>query len=95
MLVIFAGCVAVTRLKEEKLRFVEVLDRPEIEQFIPLKSNSEENPQFTIEKESCDKKNWMNSAQLWSTETRLVNFKAFLQISIPTCFFNKNIVIWG
>ncbi|KAK4262270.1 hypothetical protein QN277_027852 [Acacia crassicarpa] len=62
---------AVTRLTEEKVRFGEVLDRPEIEEFITLKSNSGENQQLTTEKDSCDKKNWMNSAQLWSAETKL------------------------
>ncbi|KAK4261970.1 hypothetical protein QN277_027595 [Acacia crassicarpa] len=62
---------AVTRLKEEKVRFGEVLDRPEIEEFITLKSNSGENQQVTTEKDSCGKKNWMNSAQQWSAETKL------------------------
>ncbi|XP_054825450.1 transcription factor HHO5-like [Prosopis cineraria] len=62
---------AITRLKEEKVQFVEMLDLPEIEQFIPLKANSGENGQVIMEKDGCDKKNWMTSAQLWSAETKL------------------------
>lgn len=59
-------------LKEEKVRCMEMQDRPEIEEFIPLKANSGENGQLAMEKDGCDKKNWMSSAQLWSTETKLV-----------------------
>ena len=72
LLRIFLGRVAVTRLKEEKVRFGEVLDRLEIEESITLKSNSGENQQLTTEKDSCGKKNWMNPAQLWRAETKLV-----------------------
>lgn len=77
----FLGHAAITRLKEEKVRCVEMQDRPEIEEFIPLKANSGENGQLTMEKDSCDKKNWMSSAQLWSTETKSVILKFSFKIS--------------
>ncbi|KAF7828754.1 transcription factor HHO5-like [Senna tora] len=62
---------AITRLKEEKVRCVEMQDRLEVEEFMPLKANSGENGELSMEKDSCDKKNWMSSAQLWSTESKL------------------------
>ena len=60
------GHAAITRLKEEKVRCMGMQDPPVTEEFMPLRTNS--GPL----KESCDKKNWMSSAQLWSTETKSV-----------------------
>lgn len=42
-------------------------DRPVIEEFIPLKGNLEG-------KENSDKKNWMSSAQLWSTSLNVFEY---------------------
>ncbi|TKY70542.1 Transcription factor BOA [Spatholobus suberectus] len=55
---------AIARLKEEKIKCSGTQDSPLSEEFVPLKINSGGN-----ENESCEnKKNWMSSAQLWSTE---------------------------
>ena len=50
-------------------------DEPVVEEFRPLKTNSGGKGSLIMSKESCDKKNWMNSAQLWSAETKSVNSK--------------------
>ncbi|KAI4314934.1 hypothetical protein L6164_027793 [Bauhinia variegata] len=66
---------AITRLKEETARCMEMQDQPVIEEFIPLssKASSGENGQLSMGKDSCEKKNWMSSVQLWSTETKTRN----------------------
>ncbi|KAI4327488.1 hypothetical protein L6164_019941 [Bauhinia variegata] len=67
---------AITRLKKEAARCMEIEDRPVIEEFIPSssKTSSGENGQLSIMgRDGCEKKNWMSSAQLWSTETKSRN----------------------
>ncbi|KAJ1436724.1 SANT/Myb domain [Sesbania bispinosa] len=62
---------AITRLKEEKLRCIGMQDPPVTEEeFMPLKTNYGGNGKgpSTMGKESCDKKNWMSSVQLWNTD---------------------------
>ncbi|KAF7814021.1 uncharacterized protein G2W53_027990 [Senna tora] len=59
--------IAITRLKEDKMP-----DPLEIENLMPLKANSEDKGHLRMEKDSCDEKNWMSSAQLWSTQSKLV-----------------------
>ncbi|XP_061341925.1 transcription factor HHO5-like [Gastrolobium bilobum] len=63
---------AVARLKEEKFRCMGTQDEPVTEELMPPKTNSggNGNRPLTMGKESCDKKNWMSSVQLWSTETK-------------------------
>ncbi|RDX63539.1 Transcription factor HHO5, partial [Mucuna pruriens] len=67
----FAGHAAIARLKEEKLKCSGMQDPPVTvtvsEEFVPLKTISCEN-EIENENGSCEKKNWMSSAQLWSTE---------------------------
>ena len=61
---------AIMKLKEETFRCMELQDQPVTEEFLLLKGNFGENGKFSLGKDRCDKKNWMNSAQLWSTETK-------------------------
>lgn len=49
-------------------------DRPVIEEFIPLKGNLDENGGGVLGKENSDKKNWMSSAQLWSTNLNIFEY---------------------
>lgn len=53
---------------------MKMQDPPVTEQFMPIKTNYEENKKgsLIVAKESCDKKNWMSSVQLWTTQTNLV-----------------------
>ncbi|XP_027361911.1 transcription factor HHO5 [Abrus precatorius] len=68
---------AIARLKEEKNKCSGMQDPPLLEEFMPLKTNSggnrNGNGPLTMENQICDKKNWMSSAQLWSTETKSRN----------------------
>ncbi|KAK7307602.1 hypothetical protein VNO77_40810 [Canavalia gladiata] len=64
---------AIARLKEEKSKCSGMQDPPVTEEFMPLKTNSGVNEPLTMENQSCDRKNWMSSAQLWSTETKSKN----------------------
>jgi len=59
----FSGHAALARLKEEKGKCSISQDPPTSEEFMPPKtiSGGKEN-------ERCEKKNWMSSAQLWSTQ---------------------------
>lgn len=77
MLILVGMHVAIARLKEEKIRCVGIQDPPPVaeEEFMPLKTNRGGNygkGPLTMAKESCDMKNWMSSAQLWTTDTKLV-----------------------
>lgn len=59
---------AIERLKVETLQYKEKDKRPLMEEFIPLKKgNSEESGRVKRSDDLSDKKNWMSSAQLWST----------------------------
>ncbi|XP_010263747.1 PREDICTED: myb family transcription factor EFM [Nelumbo nucifera] len=58
---------AIVSLKEEGMQCTTSNVRPVMEEFIPLKRNSDEDVRAKKEKESRDKKNWMSSAQLWSS----------------------------
>ncbi|KAL2531886.1 Homeodomain-like superfamily protein [Abeliophyllum distichum] len=58
---------AIEKLKEEQLQLKGKEFRPVIEQFIPYKSDSDENGREKRSGDFSDKKNWMSSAQLWST----------------------------
>lgn len=60
---------AIARLKEEAAQCKESKNGPVIEEFIPLKGNSDENERVNSGDDSSDKRNWMSSAQLWSTNT--------------------------
>ena len=61
-------CAAIGRLKEEAIQYRELKDVPVIEEFIPLKRNSAgEDGGVNSGDDSSDKRNWMSSAQLWST----------------------------
>ncbi|OIV93460.1 hypothetical protein TanjilG_21021 [Lupinus angustifolius] len=63
---------AITILKEEIDHCMKMQNQP-VEDFMPLKVkyNSGRKGSLTIGKETCDKKNWMSSVQLWSDETKL------------------------
>ncbi|KAK7309230.1 hypothetical protein RJT34_05790 [Clitoria ternatea] len=64
---------AIARLKDEKVKCSGMQDPPVTEEFMPLKTNSGfgiGNGPLTNENQGCDMKNWMSSAQLWSSETK-------------------------
>lgn len=79
------GLIAITKLKEKATQRTAPVDRPAIQSFMPLKCNSDENRGIKAERARNDKKDWMNSAQLWSsnqkplleTETVMVLFHWF------------------
>ncbi|KAM3252802.1 transcription factor HHO5 [Capsicum annuum] len=59
---------AIERLKEEALRYKGKDKKPVMEKFISLKKgNSDESGRVKKSNDLNDKKNWMSSAQLWST----------------------------
>ncbi|CAA2990051.1 transcription factor HHO5-like, partial [Olea europaea subsp. europaea] len=58
---------AIERLKEEELQLKGKEVRPVMEQFMPLKSDSDENGREKRSGDFADKRNWMSSAKLWST----------------------------
>ncbi|KAF8405133.1 hypothetical protein HHK36_010031 [Tetracentron sinense] len=59
---------AIEALKEEAVHCATSNLRPVMEEFIPLKRNSDEEVGLKKEKDCRDKKNWMSSAQLWSSD---------------------------
>ncbi|XP_055806400.1 transcription factor HHO5-like isoform X2 [Solanum dulcamara] len=66
---------AIERLKEEALQYKEKDKRPVMEEFIPLKKgNSDESGRVKKSNDLSDKKNWMSSAQLWSTPVQYESF---------------------
>ncbi|XP_022853650.1 transcription factor HHO5-like isoform X1 [Olea europaea var. sylvestris] len=58
---------AIEKLKEEELQLKGEEVRPVMEQFIPLKRDSNEIGRDKRSGDFSEKKNWMSSAQLWST----------------------------
>ncbi|KAJ7944392.1 Myb-like transcription factor family protein [Quillaja saponaria] len=62
---------AILRLKEEIVLCKEIQDPPVIEEFIPLKKDSREENGLDMGDDCSDKKNWMSSAQLWSSDNKL------------------------
>ncbi|OVA18594.1 SANT/Myb domain [Macleaya cordata] len=58
---------AIVALKEEAMQYCNV--RSVIEEFVPLKRNPDHEDDEGVKsgKDSRDKKNWMSSAQLWTT----------------------------
>lgn len=60
---------AIVKLKEEAMRRTESKVLVEMEEFIPLKGKFDEDKRVKSGNEINDKKNWMSSAQLWSTST--------------------------
>ncbi|KAG5028661.1 hypothetical protein JHK87_012175 [Glycine soja] len=66
---------AISKLKVEINGAVRMKDEAVVEELMPLmKTNSEGNGSLMIVgKESSDKKNWMNSVQLWNVETKQMN----------------------
>ncbi|XP_068344958.1 transcription factor HHO5-like isoform X2 [Pyrus communis] len=65
---------AIERLKEEGMRWRRMDERPVVEEFMPLKGNSEEDGGVVSGKENIDKKNWMSSAQLWNTSINVFDY---------------------
>ncbi|KAL2528432.1 Homeodomain-like superfamily protein [Forsythia ovata] len=64
---------AIERLKEEGLQWKGKDVEPVMEQLISLKSNYEEDGGVKRSNDCIDKKNWMSSAQLWSTPVHYGN----------------------
>lgn len=71
----YLGHAAIARLKEEKDQCMKMQNQPFVDEIMPLKlkANFGGKESLTIGKETCDKKSWMSSVQLWSAETKLVN----------------------
>nr|DAD40522.1 TPA_asm: hypothetical protein HUJ06_014845 [Nelumbo nucifera] len=58
---------AIITLKEHAMQCTTSDVRPVMEEFIPLKRNSDEDGAPKKENDCRDKKNWMSTAQLWSS----------------------------
>lgn len=67
-------CEAIVMLKDESLRQPVM-----VEEFIALKGNCDEDEMTKLGNDYSDKKSWMSSAQLWSTNT---NYDKPLQDSV-------------
>lgn len=81
---VFVWHSAISRLKDEKLKCSGTQDPLVSEEFVPLKTNSGGNG---YENESSEKKNWMSSAQLWSTQkTKSVKFCLIYCVCVCVCF---------
>ncbi|KAJ8567229.1 hypothetical protein K7X08_019437 [Anisodus acutangulus] len=66
---------AIERLKAEALQYKGKDVRSVMEEFIPLKKgSSDESGRVKKSNDLSDKKNWMSSAQLWSTPVHYENF---------------------
>ncbi|KAJ8546133.1 hypothetical protein K7X08_018716 [Anisodus acutangulus] len=66
---------AIEKLKAEALQYKGKDVRPVMEEFIPLKEcNSDESGRVKKSNDISDKKDWMSSAQLWSTPVHYENF---------------------
>ncbi|XP_076957539.1 myb family transcription factor EFM-like [Bidens hawaiensis] len=64
---------AIAALKEELMVFKKPVNRPVLEEFIPLKKTcdeDDEDPKVAID--SSDKRNWLSSTQLWNTNQKIV-----------------------
>ena len=55
------------REEAKKIRCEESKDGRAVEEFMPLKRNSDEVEDVNLGGDSSDKKSWMSSAQLWSS----------------------------
>ncbi|CAI9758785.1 unnamed protein product [Fraxinus pennsylvanica] len=64
---------AIKSLTEEGLQRNKEKARPVMEEFIPMKSDSEEHEGAKRSNDWNEKKNWMSSFQLWSTPLELEN----------------------
>ncbi|XP_017241901.1 transcription factor HHO5 isoform X1 [Daucus carota subsp. sativus] len=66
---------AIERLKEEKMKCGEIETGPLIEEFMTLKGGKSDENGGVIKSIDCsEKKNWMSSVQLWSTNVQFHNF---------------------
>lgn len=61
---------AITKLKDEAKRCTKSVDQPIPEEFLPLKSNSDEVGEVRTGIDCSDKKNWMRTVQLWSSNDK-------------------------
>lgn len=62
-------------MKEEKIKYMEMESRPLIQEFVTLKGGkSDENGGAIKSIDYSEKKNWMSSVQLWSTNVQFHNF---------------------
>ncbi|XP_057975583.1 transcription factor HHO5-like isoform X2 [Malania oleifera] len=68
---------AIVRVKEEAMQCRESEDRSVMEEFMPLKANSDEDEDGGLKvAEDCkDKKHWMSSAQLWNSKHSILQLK--------------------
>ncbi|KAI3452056.1 hypothetical protein Pfo_008721 [Paulownia fortunei] len=64
---------AIETLKKERLQWKEREMGPGMEEFIPLKSDSDGNGRAKLSNDFSEKKNWMGSVQLWSTPIQYEN----------------------
>ncbi|XP_076945662.1 myb family transcription factor EFM-like [Bidens hawaiensis] len=60
---------AIAALKEELMVLKKPVNRPVLEEFIPLKKTCDEDPM--VETDCSDKRNWLSSTQLWNTNQKV------------------------
>ncbi|KAL0377751.1 UNVERIFIED_CONTAM: Transcription factor HHO5 [Sesamum radiatum] len=71
---------AIETLKKERLRWNEREMGPSMEEFIPLKGDSEGGGRAKLSNDFSEKKNWMSSVQLWSTPVHYENQDSVLSL---------------
>lgn len=64
---------AIETLKKERLRWKEREMGPVMEEFIPLKGDSEGDGRAKVSNDFSEKKKWMSCVQLWSTPVQYEN----------------------
>ncbi|XP_076896354.1 myb family transcription factor EFM-like [Bidens hawaiensis] len=60
---------AIAALKEELMVFRKPMNRPVLEEFIPLKKTCDEDPKDGTD--CSDKRSWLSSTQLWNTNQKI------------------------
>lgn len=92
---VLINLTAIERLKEEALQYKGKNKGPVMAEFIPLKGNSDESGRIKKSNDISDKKNWMSSAQLWSTPVHYESIDLgkqgqFLHLKSVSFFFYQN-----
>lgn len=77
---------AIETLKKESLRWKGREMGPVMEEFIPLKGDSEGGGRAKLSTDFSEKKNWMSSVQLWSTPVHYENQDSVLSLRSVNSF---------
>ena len=80
--------------EEKAIKCLVSRDGQAMEEFISLKGNFDEDGSVNLGRDSSDKKSWMSSAQLWSSnvvdydsQKQQNSFSELKQVKFRSCFF--------